>query len=136
MASFATPPWCSLTAYRDLCPRIIPLRKIKGPNLQNKTVPTKCHNIYSTSLNSKFARLCSILYNDCSPLMFRPCSTYVWTVLDLCLDCAGPMFRPCWTYVWTVLDLCFDFLGRNRVFRLCSTYVSTFSAEIGYVLTL
>ena len=123
--------------------------------------------------------------------MFRLCSTYastfstkvgyVSTVLDLCLDfldqswvcldCARPMsrlsrqklgmFRLCSTYVSTfspkvgyvstVLDLCFDFLDQSwecfdcarpmsrlsrsklGMFRLCSTYVSTFSTKVGYV---
>ena len=126
--------------------------------------------------------------------MFRLCSTYVSTfstkvgyvstVLDLCLDfldkiwvcfdCARPMprlsrqklgmFRLCSTYVstfstkvgyvWTVLDLCLDFLDQSWVcfdcarpmprlsrqklgmFRLCSTYVSTFSTKVGYVWTV
>ena len=109
---------------------------------------------------------------------------YVSTVLDLCLDfldqswvcldCARPMsrlsrqklgmFRLCSTYVSTfstkvgyvstVLDLCLDFLDQSWVcfdcarpmsrlsrpklgmFRLCSTYVSTFSTKVGYVSTV
>ena len=48
--------------------------------------------------------------------MFRMCSTYVSTVLDLCFDCARPMFR-----------LSQPKLG---LFRLCSIYVSTFSTYV------
>ena len=126
--------------------------------------------------------------------MFRLCSAYVLTfstkvgyvstVIDLCLDfldqswecfdCARPMsrlsrpklgmFRLCSTYVSTfstkvgyvstVLDLCLDFLDKSWVcfdcarpmsrlsrpklgmFRLCSTYASTFSTKVGYVSTV
>ena len=126
--------------------------------------------------------------------MFRLCSSFVSTfstkvgnvstVLDLCLDfldqswvcfdCARPMsrlsrpklgmFRLCLTYistfstkvgyVSTVLGLCLDFLDQSWVFfdcarpmprlsrqklgmfRLCSTYVSTFSTKVGYVWTV
>ena len=71
--------------------------------------------------------------------MFRLCLTYVSTVIDLRLDFLGRNW-VCFDF----LDLCFDFLGRNRVFfncarlmfRPCSTYVSTFSAETGYVSTV
>ena len=86
---------------------------------------------------SSMFRLCSTyistvldLYFDCARPMFRLCSTYFSTVLDLCFDCARPMFRLCSTYVSTVLDLCFDVLDlcfdcARPMFRLCSTYVST-----------
>ena len=74
--------------------------------------------------------------------MFRLCSTYVST------------FSPKVGYVLTVLDLCFDFLDQSwecfdcarpmsrlsrpklGMFRLCSTYVSTFSPKVGYVSTV
>ena len=73
---------------------------------------------------------------------FRLCSTYVSTFLTK----VG--------YVLTVLDLCLDFLDQSWVrfdcarpisrlsrpklgmFRLCSTYVSTFSTKVGYVSTV
>ena len=47
--------------------------------------------------------------------MFRPCSCYVstvhevfLTVLEECFSRAQGMFRPCSRYVLTELDLCFD----------------------------
>ena len=38
--------------------------------------------------------------------MFRPCSRYGSTVLELCFDPARGMFRPCLRYVSAVLEVC------------------------------
>ena len=55
--------------------------------------------------------------------IFRPCSRYVWTVLEVCFDCARGMLRPFSRYVSTVLEICFD---RSRgMFRPFSRYVLT-----------
>ena len=47
--------------------------------------------------------------------MFRLCSTYISTLLDLCFDCARPIFWLC----STMFRLCWFMSG------LCSTYFST-----------
>ena len=92
--------------------------------------------------------------------MFRLCSTFVSTfstkvgnVSSCARNYVSTFVDQSWD-VWTVLDLSLDFLDQNWVcfdcvrpmsrisrpklgmFRLCSTYVSTFSTKVGYVSTV
>ena len=55
--------------------------------------------------------------------MFRLCTRYVSTVLEVCFERARGMHRPCSRYDSIVHEVCFD---RARVmFRRCSRCVST-----------
>ena len=71
----------------------------------------------------------SVFGQPCARPMFQMCSTFVSTVLDLCIDCARHMRRLCSTHVLNVLDLCCDCARTS--FRLCLTYPSTLLTEIG-----
>ena len=78
--------------------------------------------------------------------MFPSCVSTVHTLFfscaQLCFNCARTMFSQCSTYIWTVLDIYFEILDRRNgrgfdcsrcMIRLCSTSVSPFSTEIGFV---
>ena len=83
------------------------------------------------SVSSTFILAVLNLYFDCARPMFRLCSTYVSTVLE-------PIFRlwrPERSLFWLV-DLCFDCARPKLFVSTLSTYVSTFSTKIEYVLIL
>ena len=106
------------------------------------------------------ARIMSRLSRPKLGHMFRTVLGLCLDFLDqswVCFDCARPLSRlsrPKLGHVSTVLDLCLDFRDQSRVcldcarpksrlsrpklgmFRLCATYVSTFSIKVGYVLTV
>ena len=86
---------------------------------------------YFLSFSTKYKKNTDIFFY-CTRSMFRLCFRYISTLLDLCFDCVSRAKIVCFDCAWPM----FRFSGpKMGMFWLCSTYVSTFSTKIGYILT-